>query len=509
MLSIGRFAKLANVSPRTVRYYESIGLIKSASRGENNYRYYDSHLVDRVAQIRDLQELGFSLDEIKDILKISPSDFAQSLKKKLAEVDGDITTLRERRQRLMSLLSVSQKIVSKEAINDTERTNFMTAIQEEILNNLKTMHGDLSEAQLAYLKRDRTLETEEQRDFIEALKKCIAFAKSKNLKLGPTRGRSSSSMVLYALGLNNFDPTESGLIPERLLAQEPNVHIDVEYERGQEFVDYCRDTNKNLRYGQIQAYKMPLLDIIQNVHTRLGKEINYAEIDDNSDVVLNQFRQGDLSKIFCIDYSDDALIMKYENFLPEYTGLDKIREYIHSQKVHSFRDVMNIIALWRPSSAIQLERIDRYRKAKEKPFTYKVLTPELRKSLEPNFGMIIYHEDLMRILAHYTGFSLERSLPLIGTINCPMNKSPERLADLLEFKKVAPPEVVQLILEEAPHSFCQPHIFAFSFFTKITAVLKSLHQDIYFEEIAKWEAKNGFRWDDIGVNWKGVSLLQN
>jgi len=509
MLSIGRFAKLANVSPRTVRYYESIGLIKSASRGENNYRYYDSHLVDRVAQIRDLQELGFSLDEIKDILKISPSDFAQSLKKKLAEVDGDITTLRERRQRLMSLLSVSQKIVSKEAINDTERTHFMTAIQEEILSKLKTKHGELSQAQLAYLKRDRTLETEEQRDFIEGLKKCIAFAKSKNLKLGPARGRSSSSMVLYALGLTNFDPTESGLIPERLLTQEPNIHIDVEFERGQEFVDFCRDTNKSLRYGQIQAFKMPLLDIIQNVHARLGKEINYDEIDDNSDLVLNQFRHGDFSKMFCIDYSDDALIMKYENFLPGYSGPSKAKEYILSQKIHDFRDVMNIIALWRPCSEIFIERMDRYRKAKEKPFAYDFLTPQLRKSLEPNFGMIIYHEDLMRILAHYTGFSFERSLRLIATISNPVGKSAERLADLQEFKKIAPPEIVQLMMAEAPNSFCQPHIFAFSLFTKITAVLKSLHQDIYYEEIEKWEAKNGFRWDDIGVNWKGVSLLQN
>ncbi len=81
MISIGRFAKLAQVSARTVRYYESIGLIHSSTRGENNYRYYDSHLVDTVAKIRDLQGLGFSLEEIKDIVK----NFARSFDRQSAK----------------------------------------------------------------------------------------------------------------------------------------------------------------------------------------------------------------------------------------------------------------------------------------------------------------------------------------------------------------------------------------------------------------------------------------
>ncbi len=41
------------------------------------------------------------------------------------------------------------------------------------------------------------------------------------------------------------------------------------------------------------------------------------------------------------------------------------------------------------------------------------------------------------------------------------------------------------------------------------SVLKSLHHDLYFSEIERWEQKHGFTWDDIGIRIKGVSLFQH
>lgn len=64
MLSIGQLAKRANVSNRTLRYYEELGLIRPIERGENRYRYYHENQLDRLANIRMLQESGFSLKEI-------------------------------------------------------------------------------------------------------------------------------------------------------------------------------------------------------------------------------------------------------------------------------------------------------------------------------------------------------------------------------------------------------------------------------------------------------------
>ncbi|MGZ3745196.1 MAG: hypothetical protein ACXWRA_15485 [Pseudobdellovibrionaceae bacterium] len=52
------------------------------------------------------------------------------------------------------------------------------------------------------------------------------------------------------------------------------------------------------------------------------------------------------------------------------------------------------------------------------------------------------------------------------------------------------------------------HAIAFAKFTKQTAVLKTLHKEAYFAEIQNFEQKHGFKWDDIGIRFKGVSLHQ-
>lgn len=509
MLSIGRFAKLVNVSPRTVRFYESIGLISSVSRGENNYRYYDNSLVQKFSKIEELQSLGFSLEEIKQILQLTNGNLTQSLQKKLSEVAADINNFELRKERLEKLLSVSHKIELKKSINETERKQYMDAIKEEIVNALTEKYGSVSEEQLKYLNRDVAIYgTPQKQEFFEAIKKCVKFAKDHNLKLGPGRGSSPSSMVLHAIGFNEIDPSLHQLFPERISTMvNPDFHIDVEFERGQEFVDYCREISSGLSYGQINAFKMPLIDIVNNVHKAIGKEINYQSIEDDADIVLNHFRKAEIEKIFLFDLSENALVMKYENLLPEYLGLKKITEYLKDQRIDSFRDVVNITALWRPHSPEIVERLQRYALAKEKPHRYNFLTPELQKSLEPNYGLVIYHEDIIRIMAEYTGWDFERCNRLRRDLQ--FNEPNVNLAELAEFKKTVPQEVSTLILQENPWAFCQPHAIAFARFTKQTAVLKSLYKEIYFREITLWEQKYGFVWDDIGIKIKGVSLLQS
>jgi MerR family transcriptional regulator, Zn(II)-responsive regulator of zntA len=64
MISIGELAKRANVSNRTVRYYEELGLIVPRTRGSNRYRYYDDTHIERLQLIKMLQDSGFALKEI-------------------------------------------------------------------------------------------------------------------------------------------------------------------------------------------------------------------------------------------------------------------------------------------------------------------------------------------------------------------------------------------------------------------------------------------------------------
>lgn len=60
----GEFAKMASLSIRTIRYYDSIGLLKPSRIGDNGYRYYTDKDFLKLQKIISLKSLGFSLDEI-------------------------------------------------------------------------------------------------------------------------------------------------------------------------------------------------------------------------------------------------------------------------------------------------------------------------------------------------------------------------------------------------------------------------------------------------------------
>lgn len=509
MLSIGQFADKAQVSARTVRYYESIGLLPTSNRGENNYRFYNENLLLRMNRIRDLQGLGFSLDDIKIIIAFSDSELKTHLQERLLQIEHEIENLADRRQRVQNLLSVSNKIETGEILTETERNLYMESLKEEVINGLRNRYNEISDSAVAYLKRDTWLDSHPGvGEFISAVKKCTDFAKRKNLILGTARGSSPASMAFYGLGFSFVDPLKYEMLPERLLTQKPFFHIDVEYERGQEFVDFCREVNRTLSYGEIQAFKMPLIDVVQNTHKAIEQVIDYDAIHDDSDIVLSPFKNGDLEKIFQFDFSPDALVMNYERFFPEYLGLKKIEDHFKGQKEFSFRDIINITALWRPHTQQLIDRINLYRDAKKKTFSYGFLSEKIEKWLQPNHGVIIYHEDIMKIISEYTGWDLGRSNALRRT--CVLKTVEQRNQDLdwIAFQKSAPKQVVDLVAEESKWAFCMPHAIAFAKFTKQTAVLKTLHKTDYFAQIEKFEQKNGFKWDDIGIRINGVSLHQ-
>lgn len=62
--STGQFAKLANVTERTIRYYDKIGLLKPSFVMENGYRQYTEKDLLKLQRILSLKQLGFSLEEI-------------------------------------------------------------------------------------------------------------------------------------------------------------------------------------------------------------------------------------------------------------------------------------------------------------------------------------------------------------------------------------------------------------------------------------------------------------
>ena len=69
-LKIGEFSKMMQVTVKTLRHYEQKGLLMPDEVDEwTGYRYYSINQMQTLQSIRDLQRLGFSLDEIKDLFE--------------------------------------------------------------------------------------------------------------------------------------------------------------------------------------------------------------------------------------------------------------------------------------------------------------------------------------------------------------------------------------------------------------------------------------------------------
>lgn len=66
---IHELAQLTGVSAKTIRYYESIGLLPKPERAENNYRQYSQGVVERLRFIVSARSLGFTLTDIGEFLE--------------------------------------------------------------------------------------------------------------------------------------------------------------------------------------------------------------------------------------------------------------------------------------------------------------------------------------------------------------------------------------------------------------------------------------------------------
>ena len=108
-LGIGELAKRAGVGIDTVRYYERNGLLAPHSRLPSGYRRYRDLEVARLRFIRRAQALGFTLAEIRSLLKLSAqrnvAQVKRSAQAKLADVDRRIQELQRVRSGLAELIT--------------------------------------------------------------------------------------------------------------------------------------------------------------------------------------------------------------------------------------------------------------------------------------------------------------------------------------------------------------------------------------------------------------------
>lgn len=106
MLTIGQAALQAGLTSDTIRYYERLRLVKRAPRSGSGYRLYDEGAVDRLRLIRRARSLGFSLDEIRLLFRLTSGSqcatVRELLERKVAELDHRIATMVAFREELQT-----------------------------------------------------------------------------------------------------------------------------------------------------------------------------------------------------------------------------------------------------------------------------------------------------------------------------------------------------------------------------------------------------------------------
>lgn len=120
-LLIGQVKAQSGVPIKTIRYYEQLGLIESVDRTDGGFRLFSPQVISRLSFIRRSQHLGFSLQEIKQILTIHDrgqlpcEQVRHHINIKLADIDHRIAELKQLKQELLDLVQDPPAIEELEA----------------------------------------------------------------------------------------------------------------------------------------------------------------------------------------------------------------------------------------------------------------------------------------------------------------------------------------------------------------------------------------------------------
>ena len=109
-MQIGDASRLSGVTAKMIRHYESIELVPKPARRDSNYRDYGEDDIHRLGFVRRARDLGFSIEEIRDLLRLwgdkdrASADVRAVAAAHIADLDTRIDRLREMRATLNKLV---------------------------------------------------------------------------------------------------------------------------------------------------------------------------------------------------------------------------------------------------------------------------------------------------------------------------------------------------------------------------------------------------------------------
>lgn len=132
-LLIGEAAQLVGTTPKAIRHYEKLGLLKEPERSESGYRLYTASDLLHLSRIKKLQHLGLSLERIRGVLGGAGSEveFQSVLQTLLGEVESQIDHLQKRRDNLQGMLA--EEATADQGVSALEKEPYMFVLLRESL----------------------------------------------------------------------------------------------------------------------------------------------------------------------------------------------------------------------------------------------------------------------------------------------------------------------------------------------------------------------------------------
>lgn len=148
-LKIGDVSRLSGVGIEALRFYEKSGLLDRPSRTMSGYRVYDPEVLDRLAFIKRAQVLGFSLDEIKQIIAEAQDgqspceDVREIVRRRLKELDERMREMHRYRKELAAELAEWDKAGAREGhiCGLIEGTNIRQGIDHPMTKTKRASRG--------------------------------------------------------------------------------------------------------------------------------------------------------------------------------------------------------------------------------------------------------------------------------------------------------------------------------------------------------------------------------
>ncbi|MGI6510195.1 MAG: MerR family transcriptional regulator [Erysipelotrichaceae bacterium] len=126
-MTIKEFAKICGCNSQTLRYYDAMGLLKPKTVDRySGYRYYDEKQALEYVKIKNLQEAGFSLEEIKELLKKDDDSIYKAFEEKIKEQQDKLERIKSIQKSYCNELKEMEnklKELKKQVVDEMENYN--------------------------------------------------------------------------------------------------------------------------------------------------------------------------------------------------------------------------------------------------------------------------------------------------------------------------------------------------------------------------------------------------